>query len=296
MLDFKKISLTDKSWVDELLKFSDFRGAEYNFTNLFIWEPVFESKICRFKDFLLLTSGAGENTRYLFPAGKGDYKEVLSELAEDAKVKNAPFILIGIPPEMVETVKSIFPENIGVDPVRDSFDYVYESEKLITLSGKKLQPKRNHLARFTELPNWSYEVIDEKNLEECVQFTEGWCIEVGGCEGNKSLSSELCAVGRALTHFFELKLSGGLIRLDGKVVAYSIGEKLNSDTLIIHIEKASASIRGAYQAINREFAQRNASGLMYINREDDAGDLGLRQAKTSYYPAFMQEKYIAKIF
>ncbi len=296
MLEFKKISLTDKSWVDELLKFSDFRGAEYNFTNLFIWEPVFESKICRFKDFLLLTSGTGENTRYLFPAGKGDYKEVLSVLAEDAKLKRVPFIIIGIPPEMVETVKSIFPENIGVDPVRDSFDYVYESEKLITLSGKKLQPKRNHLARFTELLNWSYEVIDEKNLEECVQFTEGWCIEVGGCEGNKSLSSELCAVGRALTHFFELKLSGGLIRLDGRVVAYSIGEKLNSDTLIIHIEKASASIRGAYQAINREFAQRNAAGLKYINREDDAGDLGLRQAKTSYYPAFMQEKYIAKIF
>lgn len=296
MLEFKKISLTDKSWVDELLKFSDFRGAEYNFTNLFIWEPVFESKICRFKDFLLLTSGTGENTRYLFPAGKGDYKEVLSVLAEDAKLKRVPFIIIGIPPEMVETVKSFFPENNGVDPVRDSFDYVYESEKLITLSGKKLQPKRNHLARFTELLNWSYEVIDEKNLEECVQFTEGWCIEVGGCEGNKSLSSELCAVGRALTHFFELKLSGGLIRLDGRVVAYSIGEKLNSDTLIIHIEKASASIRGAYQAINREFAQRNAAGLKYINREDDAGDLGLRQAKTSYYPAFMQEKYIAKIF
>lgn len=296
MLEFKKISLTDKSWVDELLKFSDFRGAEYNFTNLFIWEPVFESKICRFKDFLLLTSGTGENTRYLFPAGKGDYKEVLSVLAEDAKLKRVPFIIIGIPPEMVDTVKSFFPENNGVDPVRDSFDYVYESEKLITLSGKKLQPKRNHLARFTELLNWSYEVIDEKNLEECVQFTEGWCIEVGGCEGNKSLSSELCAVGRALTHFFELKLSGGLIRLDGRVVAYSIGEKLNSDTLIIHIEKASASIRGAYQAINREFAQRNAAGLKYINREDDAGDLGLRQAKTSYYPAFMQEKYIAKIF
>ncbi|MDD2358804.1 MAG: phosphatidylglycerol lysyltransferase domain-containing protein, partial [Thiovulaceae bacterium] len=124
----------------------------------------------------------------------------------------------------------------------------------------------------------------------------GWCIEVGGREGNKCLASELCAVGRALSHYFELKLTGGLIRVDGKVVAYSIGEQLNSDTFIVHIEKASAGVRGSYQIINREFAEKNAKNFKYINREDDAGDEGLRQAKNSYYPVFMQEKFIAKIF
>lgn len=296
MLDFRKINISDKPWIDELLKFSDFRGAEYNFTNLYIWEPVFSSKIARYKDFLLLTSGEGENTKYLFPAGKGDYKEVLTLLAQDAKLKKAPCVIIGIPPQMVELLVSIFPQNKGITPVRDSFDYIYESEKLITLSGKKLQPKRNHLARFAELPNWKYEEITEVNIQECVAYTEEWCIEVGGCEGNKSLHSELCAVGRALSHYKELKLTGGLIRLDGKIVAYSIGEPLNSDTFIVHIEKASAGIRGSYQIINKEFTEKNAARFKYVNREDDAGDLGLRQAKNSYYPVFMQEKFVANVF
>lgn len=295
MLEFRKIELLDKPWIEELLKLSDFRGAEYNFTNLFIWEPVYGSTISRYKDFLLLTSGEGKNTKYLFPAGNGDYKEVLDVLAKDALSKNAPFVLIGIPPQMIDLIVSLYPNN-KIYPVRDSFDYIYESEKLITLSGKKLQPKRNHLARFKELPNWVYEDIDESNINDCIAFTELWCIDVGGCEGNKSLASELCAVGNALTHYFKLNLKGGLIRLEGKVVAYSIGEPLNSDTFIVHIEKASSNLRGLYQIINQIFAQKHASVYKYISREDDAGNEGLRQAKNSYYPLFMQEKYIAEIF
>lgn len=295
MLEFRKIEISDKIWVDELLQYSDFRGAEYNFTNLFIWEPVFGSRIGRYKDFLILRSGEGENTRYLFPAGRGDYRDVLNALRDDAKSRGCRLAIMAIPKEMLPLLSEIYGSGVEFTPARDSFDYIYESEKLITLSGKKLQPKRNHLQRFKELPGWSYEEITESNLQECVNFTEEWCIESGGCDGDKSLASELCAVGKALTHFSDLKLKGGLLRLDGKVVAYSMGEKLNSDTFVVHIEKAKVSLRGCYQMINREFAEREARAFTYINREDDAGDEGLRRAKTSYYPVFMQEKFFAVI-
>lgn len=292
MIEFRQIVIEDKEWIDKIMQASDFRGAEYCFTNLFIWEEVFKSKISRHKDFLLFMSGFGDETRYLYPPGEGDLREVISLLEADAKERGVPFKLIGLSPEAKERLENAFPGAFEYRATRGSFDYIYESEKMISLSGKKLQSKRNHLNRFLENPGWTYEEITPDNLHEVREFTVKWCI-ANSCKDNVSKMWEICAVNRALSNFFELKLNGGIIRLDGEIIAYSAGEQINSDTLIVHIEKADASIRGAYQAINREFASRNASTLKYINREDDAGDEGLRKAKESYYPAFLQEKYAA---
>jgi hypothetical protein len=292
MIEFRQIVLEDKEWIDNILACSDFRGAEYCFTNLFIWEEVFKSKIARHKDFLLFTSGSGDETKYLFPPGKGDLKEAISLLEADANERGVPFKMIGLPPEAKSLVEELFPGMFTFKPTRGSFDYIYESEKMISLAGKKLQSKRNHLNRFLETPGWSYEDITPENLGEVRDFTIKWCI-ANGCKDNQSKMWEICAVNKALSNFFELRLKGGLIRIDGEVIAYSAGERINSDTLIVHIEKADSNIRGAYQAINREFALRHAASLQYINREDDAGEEGLRKAKESYYPAFMQEKYAA---
>ncbi|MDD2491947.1 MAG: phosphatidylglycerol lysyltransferase domain-containing protein [Bacteroidales bacterium] len=292
MIEFREIVLEDKEWIEKVLASSDFRGAEYCFTNLYIWQEVFKSKISRHKDFLLFTSGFGEETRYLFPPGEGDLKEVISLLEADSIERGVPFKMIGLPPEAKSMVEELFPGEFTFSATRNSFDYIYESEKMISLSGKKLQSKRNHLNRFLETPNWSYEEINPDNIQDVRDFTVRWCI-ANGCKENQSKMWEICAVNKALSNFFDLKLNGGLIKVDGEIVAYAAGEKINSDTLIVHIEKADSNFRGAYQAINREFAIRHATNLKFINREDDAGEEGLRKAKESYYPAFMQEKYAA---
>ena len=292
MLDFKNIMISDKVWIDELLKHSDFRGAEYCFTNLFIWDEVYHSKITRYKDFLLFTSGSGDTARYLFPPGKGDVKEAIELLEADAIERNVKFVLIGLSAQTKIQLETMCPGKYDFTVERNSFDYIYEREKLVSLAGKKLQSKRNHLARFRELPGWEYEDITEQNLQECINYSNDWC-KLNGCGENLSLMLECCAVNKALAHYSELKLRGGLLRLDGKVVAYTVGEPLNSDTVIVHIEKADSEIRGSYPMINREFAERLSEGYVYINREDDAGDEGLRKAKNSYYPVFMQEKYSA---
>lgn len=292
MLDFKNIKISDKVWIEELLKHSDFRGAEYCFTNLFIWDEVYHSKITRYNDFLLFTSGSGDTARYLFPPGKGDIKEAIELLEADAIERNVKFVLIGLSAQTKEQLETMCPGKYDFTVERNSFDYIYEREKLVSLAGKKLQSKRNHLARFRELPGWEYEDITEQNLQECINYSNDWC-KLNGCGENLSLMLECCAVNKALAHYSELKLRGGLLRLDGKVVAYTVGEPLNSDTVIVHIEKADSEIRGSYPMINREFAERLSEGYAYINREDDAGDEGLRRAKSSYYPVFMQEKYSA---
>ena len=167
------------------------------------------------------------------------------------------------------------------------------------------------MARFLELPNWSYEQITAANLAECVKMNAEWCAQ-NGCGKDLSMEQESCAVGETLKNFEALKVKGGLLRLDNKVVAYTIGEMLNPDTFIVHIEKAFSDIRGAYPAMSREFIYHNMAnpktlvlpngkpneditiediGFKYINREDDAGDEGLRKAKLQFHPAFLLEKW-----
>jgi len=292
MIDFRQLTVSDKKWIDELLRYADYRGAEYCFTSLFIWEEAFLSRCARYKDFLVLMSGKGDDTRYLYPAGRGDKKEVIEALMADASERGVPFVLIGISNETKLELEELFPGKFSFKPVRNSFDYIYESEKLISLAGKKLQPKRNHINHFISTPGWSYEEITPANLSEVVDFTKEWCKDID-CGKDQSLCLESAAVFKCLANYNDMDLKGGILRVDGKIVAYTIGEQLSSDTFIVHIEKAFASVRGAYPMINKEFVAREASGFKYVNREDDAGDEGLRNAKESYIPAFMLEKYAA---
>ena len=272
--EFKDIELSDKEWADPLLAVSDYRATEYCFTSLYIWARFFGTRIARWKDWLLIRSDGEEGcANYIFPAGSGDIAEVLDTMEEDAA-------------------------RIGRRP---SFDYIYDTEKMVSLAGKKYQPKRNFISRFkAQNPGWTYESIRpdgdpelcRRQLEECRAMTDEWCA-LNGCIHNESMQMEACAVRKALEDFVPLRLSGGMLRSGGRLVAYTLGERLNSDTFIVHVEKAFSDVTGAYPMINRTFLEHEAAGLQYVNREDDAGDEGLRKAKLSYHPAYMLEKYLA---
>lgn len=123
-------------------------------------------------------------------------------------------------------------------------------------------------------------------------MTDEWCA-LNGCIHDESMQMEACAVRKALEDFIPLKLRGGMLRAGGRLVAYTLGERINSDTFIVHVEKAFSDVTGAYPMISRTFLEHEAAGLQYVNREDDAGDEGLRKAKLSWNPAYMLEKYLA---
>lgn len=298
-IPFKKIDIQDKQWVDPLLALSDYRGTEYCFTTLYIWADHYGSEIARMGDLLILRSVSEGEASYLFPAGKGEIKEALLYMESDALKIGKDFSLMGLTAPMREEIERLMPGRYSFTPVRNSFDYIYDREDLATLKGKKFQPKRNFISRFKSLPDWSYESISSddpekaaKQIEEAMEMTRQWCI-LNGCIHNSSMKAESCAVRRALTHFAALGLEGGMLRVEGRPVAYTIGEPLNSDTYIIHVEKAFSEYKGVYQAINHSFINDKTSGFRYINREDDAGDEGLRQAKLSYHPSLLLEKYLA---
>ena len=220
----------------------------------------------------------------------GDLKAAVNKLREWCRENGCHFRMRWVPANEKALLETLFPGMLQITSDRDHADYIYERERLRTLAGRKLQSKRNFVNRIKK-QNWSYEPITLENMPECQQVQQAWCRENNHCvEGGPK--EESCAVQQAFRHFNDLGFSGGCVRLDGKVIAYTIGEPLNSDTFIVHIEKALSGIPGAYPLINQQFVEHAMEGFTYVNREDDTGDEGLRKAKLSYDPCRLFEDYV----
>ena len=303
-MEFKEITLQDRDWMRQLLGYSDNRATEFNFTVLYIWRDIMHSRVCRVGDYLVVRffPNGAPAPMYLFPSGRGtaeELKGVLESCMEDARQNGYPFLMASVQNGHREILENLFPDRFTFEPNRDYFDYIYSAEDLTFLRGKKFQSKRNFVSRFKRQEGWSYEPLGKDNLKECAAMSISWCAKYG-CGKDPSMASESCSVKNALQNFEQLGLMGGLLRLNGEVVAFTIAEKTNSDTLLVHIEKAYGDIVGAYPAIANEFLRNSIVeegeqlSVKYINREDDAGDLGLREAKMQYHPLFLLEKYSVK--
>jgi hypothetical protein len=173
---------------------------------------------------------------------------------------------------------------------RDNFDYLYNAQELIELKGRKYHDKKNHVNRFRADHEYEYFALTPDRIEECIEFEHYWC-EVRDCGKYPGLEKERCAILELLNNFESLDMKGGIIKTGGKVAALTLGEKLLSDTFVIHIEKAHSHIPGLYQVINQEFLLHEAGDCRYVNREQDLGIQGMRKAKMSYNPSGFVRKY-----
>ena len=173
---------------------------------------------------------------------------------------------------------------------RNNCDYVYKTEELIQLSGKSYHRKKNHLNRFVKSYAFEYRPLDQDLVECVLEMQAAWCT-LRECRDKPDLLSEDHAVYEALTRFEELDYQGGGIIMEGKVEAFSLGERLNTETAVIHVEKANPDIPGLYTVINQRFCQHAWFHMPFVNREQDLGIHGLRKAKESYLPHHMVNKY-----
>ena len=161
------------------------------------------------------------------------------------------------------------------------------------LSGKKYHSKRNHISTFSKKYNWEYKSIDKSLIPKVLECANNWYNE-NNDRMDKYMSFEREAVNVLLQNREVLQIRGGAILVDGDVVAFTLGSKINDDTFDIHIEKALKEFSEGYAVINREFAKNELSDFLYVNREDDMGLEGLRKAKLSYKPHLLIKKYICK--
>ena len=291
MLEFRDIDISDKDRINTALRKSDFMGCEYSFANNMAWKRLSDSKIAFFKDFYISCAFSTEDgiPSFIFPAGSGDYREVFSEMRRFSASLGKPLRIWGVTDKLLEMLQELFPGEFESEYDRDGSDYIYKSSDLIELSGKKYHGKRNHLARFNKL-DYTFSPITEKDFDDCITFS-AMTYNNKINEHTHSFIAEQYAINTYFNYYNELGLKGGIVRIDGKPVAVTIGEGLNSNTFCVHIEKADISFPGIYAGINNCFARTFASGYEYINREEDLGLEGLRKAKLSYYPVFILNKY-----
>lgn len=294
--DFKRAELEDKEIISDYFKRYPSRSCERTFVNVFLWSRKYPVKWAIIGNTLVFKSQDEEHLSFAFPTGEDkDVKQVIPVLKTYCEDRGYPFTMYGVTSENYEKLEEWFPEMYEIEYDRDLADYVYESEKLSTLSGKKLHGKRNHINKFKAMfeDRWSYETMTKDNLEECFQMALKWRTH-NGCNEDEEKNAEMCVTLNSLRLFEELELTGGVLRVDGEIVAFTMGEPVCEDTFVVHIEKAFADVQGAYPMINQQFVSHECSAYQYINREEDTGAEGLRKAKLSYRPVFLVEKGVVK--
>lgn len=292
--DFKRPQLEDKEIITHYFKHHTSRSCERTFVNVFLWARFYNVTYAIIENTLVFKSEDSHGFAFAYPAGEPDaVKRTLDTLYQYSTERGAPFRLYNVTPDHFEQIEKWYPGRFQIEYNEDIADYVYESEKLCTLSGKKLHGKRNHINKFKSLyeGRWKYEKMTEDNVEECFQMALKWR-NLNGCDDDPEKNSEMCVTLNSLRLFKELELTGGILRVDGKIVAFTIGEPICSDTFVVHIEKAFPDVEGAYTMINQQFVEHECMNYKYVNREEDTGDEGLRRAKRSYRPVFMVEKGI----
>jgi len=278
---FKAVGLEDRDVVRSFLACCPIDVCEMNFGNSFIWRnfdhprfTVIHNNLC------LLFEPPDEPAYFLQPFGNSAIPETIRTCLDHAPR------LSRIPASFAEKYCS---EGFQCATDPDNFDYVYATRDLIELKGKKYDGKRNRIRKFERNHASRYLKLTADHLGACHRLFEEW---VGEKDPSIPMAgAQQDAIQQALTHFEALDLSGGAIEVEGAVAAFSIGEQLNPDTAVIHIEIVSPKYEGLAQLMNREFVKNELASYAFINREQDMGVPGLRKAKQSYQPQHLVEKY-----
>ncbi|MBM4279030.1 MAG: DUF2156 domain-containing protein [Deltaproteobacteria bacterium] len=319
---FKDLSIEDKPLLD--VTFSQFPPliSEFTFTNLFLWRHAYQLKLSRFQNFLCLFAENREHPFFFSPIGEGDMVECSRRLLSSMKEKGMVVRMARVPEEVVSRFDWTS-EGFVTEFDRDQSDYIYLSEDLIQLQGRKYHRKRNHIKQFKEKYTYQYLPLTPELISDCLRLQTEWC-DLRQCEVIPGLHNESIAIKEAFSHFealgghpvrksiealnpaemvpkydpvtdqrkfFSNGVKGGVILINDRVEAFTLGEPLNRDTVVIHIEKANPAFDGLYPMINQAFLENNWSSYTYVNREQDLGEEGLRKAKESYFPHHLVNKY-----
>jgi hypothetical protein len=291
--EMRPLGLEDREAVSAHLAGLGPRQSELTFTNLFMWRDAYQLRITHMEEAAVIFSWMAdpEDSFLLPPLGGNANAETVRRCFEYMSEA-------GHNPRLTRATKEdlarlgISDEQFAVEPDRDQWDYVYLVRDLVELSGNRYHRKRNHLEQFTRDHEFEYLPLTAELVSQCQELQDRWCDEKH-CDLVATLRAEARAVKEVLEKFELLGVTGGCIEVEGKIEAFTLGELLNPDTVVIHIEKANAAFHGLYQIINQQFLEREWANARYVNREQDLGVPGLRRAKESYHPHHMVEKFVA---
>ena len=297
MLDFQRIDLSNREQYNEYLMNCTERGCEYSLVNLYIWG---RQRAAFVHGCLALFSQFERSSVYPFPIGDGDIGAVLDAIIHDARARGLECRLTSLTAADCALLEERYPGQFRFHPDRDGCDYIYDINNLADLPGRKYQRKRNFLNRFRQNhPDCTLVPISPSLLPQVKQMLTQWYQNRRTPETQDAYHMEQVALRRAFEKWEELALEGVALMENDRILAMTVGSFLTEDTFDVHFEKAQEEIDGAYAAINQGFAaylREKYPALRYLNREDDLGLPGLRQAKLSYYPERLVVKFWANLW
>jgi hypothetical protein len=299
-LRFSPLALDRREEYSSLFALCGERASDYSFINIWGWseerqyEWAFHDGLC----WLRLTGGPPPAV-YWAPVGdwnRTDWAEVLGNFFPHGAVfERVPQVLADIWREQLGEAA------MRLEEQRSEWEYLYSYEKMVALSGNRLHKKKNLLNQFKKLYDYTYAPICHKRIAAIRAMQEEW-FQWRGCEESPGLAAENVAIARVLNHWEELPgiLGGSLSVKDAegrdKIIAYTVAEEFfgSGGTVVIHFEKGLDSYKGVYQAVNQIFlAESRERAFTLVNREQDMGIEGIRQAKESYGPVGFLKKYRA---
>jgi len=226
---------------------------------------------------------------FLPPIGDNKITETIELCLEILNKKYNSGRINAVPKSIVELLTENKKFKITDD--RDDYDYIYKVDDLALLKGSKYQSKRNFVLQFKKRYKYEYRKLTKDDIQNCIELQQEWCKE-NNCLDEEGILLENRCVYELLNNFEQLNLFGAGIYIENKLKAFTVAEVFNKTTVLIHIEKALKGFRGIYQAINNFFCEKELlNKFEFVNREQDAGDKGLRKSKLSYHPHHFIEKY-----
>lgn len=297
IIDFHDLTKQDKPLLDRYFRSRYYDNSQFNFTNLFMWRIPYHVRWCEENGVLYMTCEWEGTLMAMQPFGPEEKMQEATDryLAYFQEI-GRPLLFVWLESGYAEFLEQYKGASFDIREDRDNFDYVYLAEKLISLSGRKLHSKKNHLNAFRKMyPQAEYLAITEEIIPACRVELESWYqMRLTDEPDDPFIDWERRAILEVFDDYEYFGLRGGAIRLDGRIIAFTFGEQLNTDSVVVHVEKADPNIRGAYPAINQGYVANNWSAMTYINREEDMGHEGLRKAKESYKPEKMIRKFNAR--
>ncbi len=295
MIEFSDITINDKELINPYLQIDGQIMSDRCFASLIIWSKKYCLKKCIKNGFLFICSfknyQKGELCYYM-PLGNGSINDAIKEIIADMAERRVTALVAIITEERAEEFRNFGDAKLTIYEEPADFDYVYLSEKMITLAGKKLHSKRNFINRFCKLYNWEYKDISISDKDDILSFLQKQ-FTAEQTQNERGYNYEKAAITTALDNMDVLDICGGILKVNGEIAAFTIASKQNENVMDILIEKADRKYIGAYPMIFNQFAKRQCSAYKYINREEDLGLEGLRTSKESYYPEFLTKKYVA---
>ena len=295
-MDFKPLLPNHFSSILEYFKTHNFNLCVYSPASIIVWNNFISSPYFLEKDNTLFISNIfhkkAEKSHLIMPLSinKEISPSFLYESAVNFGFKDYWFI----PEEYIENNKEI-EDLFIIKEQKDYEDYIYKSENLSLLKGKKFSKKRNLLNQFTtnyiNKKRVIVENINDSNMNECLIFLEKWFNDKNFDKADEDFITEKIAAETAIRNFKILNFDSVIIRIDGKIEGYTMGSRLNNDSWVLHFEKASSDIKGLYQFLDRETAINVSKNFTYINKESDMGVEGIAHSKKSYFPDKRSKSY-----